>query len=246
VNRSSTTLDPPHPSYEEAAKACAELYRPFGRFAHGYVRGKLLHDPVYRQLAERGPLRSPVIDLGCGRGQTEMLLEALFPGGSYVGYDWDEAKIAMARECATRRQVARECAFHAGDLRDLQVPRAATVLLLDVLHYFSVDAQDSILERAVAALEPGGSLFVRDIDAGHGWRGRINAWQERLGCWLGLNRGVTLCFRPMEEIVLHLDALGLETTRTASWRGTPLANVLIEGVVGRRDGAEPPPTERSA
>lgn len=233
MHRSPATLDPPLLSYEDAANACAELYRPFGRFAHGYVRGKLLRDPLYRQLAELAPLPLPVVDLGCGRGQTEALLEVLFPGGSYLGFDWDERKLSMARDCLGQLRTTRSHAFQAGDLRELEIPRAGSILLLDVLHYLALAEQDALLERAVEALEPGGRLCLRDVDANGGWRARVNVWQEQVGCWFGLNRGATLCFRPIDELARHLEALGLETKRTESRRGTPLANVLIEGVKAR-------------
>jgi SAM-dependent methyltransferase len=220
-------------SYEEVVEACSNLYRPFGQFPTRYARGKLLHDPVYRQLAASAPLGGPVLDLGCGRGQTVFLLELLHPGNSYVGYDWDEKKVEMASDCATRLPGAHHLAFHSGDLREQDLPLSRSILLLDVLHYFSLEDQDALLERIVEALEPGGRLYLRDVDAHAGWRARVNVLQERVGRWFGLNRGTTLRFRPMNEIASRLESLGLETRWTTSWNGTPLANVLIEGVTAK-------------
>ncbi len=214
--------------FRAAVTACAELYRPSGRFAHGYVRGKLLGDPVNRQLAERGPFDDPILDLGCGRGQTSLLLAILHGDQRILGFDWDEKKIEMATSCARRLSRTAELEFRAGDLRAIEYPPARTILMLDVLHYNPIDVQDTMLRRAASALQPGGRLFVRDVDAGAGWRARVNVWQERLGCWVGLNRGATLCFREAEEIGRVLESCGLSTLTVSSREGTPLANVLIE------------------
>ena len=66
------------------------------------------------------------------------------------------------------------------------------------------------------------------VDANGSLRARLNVLQERFTCLVGLNRGATLRFRSAASIESALEARGLETTRRASWKGTPLANVLIE------------------
>lgn len=219
--------------FEAAAAATSELYRSAGRFTHGYVRGKLLRDPVFRQLAERAPFRAPVIDLGCGRGQTELLLAKLDPELHVLGFDWDEDKLELARQAAARAGLQDRLRFEPGDLRSLEAPRAGTLLMLDVLHYNPLEIQDEMLRRACAALESGGRLFVREADADGSWRSRATIWQERITCKLGLNRGATLVFRSADSIEAVLRDCGLECQRQASWGGTPLANVLIEA---RRPG----------
>ena len=46
------------------------LYRPAGRYAWHFARGKLRLDPVFRHLVEAGlvPAGARVLDLGCGDG----------------------------------------------------------------------------------------------------------------------------------------------------------------------------------
>jgi 2-polyprenyl-3-methyl-5-hydroxy-6-metoxy-1,4-benzoquinol methylase len=192
--------------------------------AAGYVRGKLRHDPVYRQLVERAPLPAPLLDVGCGRGQTIVLLALAQPGLAACGLDWDEPKLAVARAAARDLPHVR---FASADVRDAVLPPSGTVLLLDVLHYQTPSAQDVLLARAAAAVLPGGVLFVREIDGAAGWRARLTTWQERLGCWLGVNRGAGMHVRPADELAAKLEAAGLRTTRVASAAGA-LANVLLE------------------
>jgi len=224
---------PPPPSstddrYRDAVAWCVGLYSDQGRFTRGYVQGKLLHDPVYRQLSESAPFHGPILDLGCGRGQTVFLLQRLRPGAKAHGIDWDLRKLELARRSASVAGLGEDVRFEAGDIRSIPYPTAGTILMLDVLHYHELEQQDAMLRRAALALTPGGRLFLRDVDASGSLRARINIWQERLGCLVRLNRGATLRFRSAQSIVAVLEGCGLETEVFASWRGTPLANVLIE------------------
>jgi SAM-dependent methyltransferase len=226
--------DPGLPSgFDEAVQRTAALYSADSRFAAGYVRGKLRGDPVFRQLVERAPFAEPLVDLGCGRGQTELLLTLLLGQLEAQGFDWDEAKVRLARQAAARSGCGAKLRFEVGDLRTLEYPPAGTVLMLDVLHYNPLAVQDDMLRRAARCLQPGGRLFVREVDAAGGLRARLNILQERVCCFFGLNRGATLCFRSADSIEAVLRDEGLFATRGASWQGTVLANVLIEA---RRGG----------
>ena len=229
---------PPDP-VGEAMTRVVQRYRLAGRFAHGYVQGKFRHDPVYRQVAARAPFVAPFVDVGCGRGQTALLLAELQPGIAGLSLDWDDAKVHLAQTLAADLPTLR---FERADMRDVELPRAGTIFMLDVLHYHDIETQDSILRRAAAALDPGGTIFIRDVDAAAGWRARATRWQETVGCWLGLNRGRTLVFRPAADLARVLAAQGLTTRIESSWEQTPLANVLIEatkGGAGPRDREEP-------
>ena len=199
-------------------------YADVGRFEHGYVRGKLRHDPVFRQLVDARPFRSPVLDVGCGRGQTVVVLAVDDPTLEALGLDWEEAKLATARRAAADLPQVR---FTRVDVREAAFPPSATIFLIDVLHYNPIATQDRILQRAARALTPGGALYIRDVDDAAGWRATINRWQERAGRLVGLNRGATLCFRPIAEVRALLESEGLAVATVPSSTGLPLANVLL-------------------
>ncbi|MBU1429896.1 DUF2062 domain-containing protein [Myxococcota bacterium] len=222
LRRALPQPSPPPDPIQAAMDRVADRYRPQGRFVFGYIQGKLKHDPVYRQLAQRLPMPSPVVDLGCGRGQTLLLLSALDPTLEGIGIDWDPNKLRRALRADDRLRV------EAGDLRHTPIPRAGTLLMIDVLHYHDAPSQRALLRRAVEALAPGGRLLIRDVDAAAGWRARVNILQERIGQAVGFNRGATLCFLPASEIIAALEGWGLRVTMMDCWGGTPLANVLIE------------------
>lgn len=182
-------------------------------------------------------MATPIVDVGCGRGQTLVLLAQLQPDIEGIGLDWDAGKVAVARRAARSWPALR---FEQADMRETALPPAKTVLLLDVLHYNPRPVQDAILRRAAQALLADGVVYVRELDASHSWRATVNTWQERLGRAVRFNRGATLCFRPAGELVAVLAAEGLSTSVVASSGDLPLANVLIEArrtVATRADNA---------
>lgn len=171
------------------------------------------------------PLPGPLIDIGCGNGQTVMLLRELDPRLAVVGLDWDESKLARARAVTDVSDAAR---FVTGDIRSFELPAVGTMLFIDVLHYSPPAVQDEILRRATAALEPGGRIYIRDVDTNAGPRSTYTIWWERLVCSLGHHRSDHLTFRDAEEYVALLEAEGLTTTVVESSSDIVLANVLIE------------------
>ena len=208
-----------------AMQKTVDALKPYGPFAFRYAAGKFKHDPIYRQLANRCPLLEPILDIGCGRGQTQLLLANLHPSISMVGLDWDEDKIALATQAAKPFENVR---FQRADSRSTSLPKSGTILMLDILHYSSLEEQDRLLREVANALEPRGLVLIREMDADRGWRSTLTQWQEKLGIWMGINKGATLCFRPAQEICDVLEQAGLNTTLVPSWADTPLSNVLIE------------------
>jgi hypothetical protein len=113
------------------------------------------------------------------------------------------------------------------------------VLLLDVLHYLAAGEQERLLDRAVAALVPGGRLILREADAAGGAAFRRTRAAERL-CAIG--RGhfrQRFHFRTAGEWIERLRARGLDVVALPMSQGTPYANVLIEGE-RPGDGEGPP------
>ncbi|HEY4117538.1 MAG TPA: DUF2062 domain-containing protein [Byssovorax sp.] len=199
-----------------------------------YVRTKLLGDPAAHLVADiagdaPGAL-GEVLDVGAGRGQLSLLLLELGRATACVGFDWDEAKIAEARAAAARAP-ALAASFERADLRDAAVGAADTVLLVDVLHYVDLPAQDAALEAAARAVRPGGRVVVREADTERGLRSLATWVEERVFTLATWNRGERVCLRPAREIVAELERRGLACDVRPAWGRTPFSNVLI---VGRR------------
>ncbi len=213
------------PAIERTARRYAAATEGQGAGTFHYVRTKLRSDPSAHAIATRAPL-GDVIDLGCGRGQLAVLLLESEAASRVRGVDWDAAKIAVAK----RASVGLAASFDSGDLREVTLETADTVLLVDVLHYFEPHQQDALLARAAELVRPGGRLLVRDGSKGHGVRTTLTLFAEWLGTRFQVNRGEQLVFRDLEvELVPLLEARGFACSVEPCWGSTPFSNVLLEG-----------------
>jgi uncharacterized protein (DUF2062 family)/2-polyprenyl-3-methyl-5-hydroxy-6-metoxy-1,4-benzoquinol methylase len=188
----------------------------------GYLRFKLRLDPVYRQICEALGHRERVIDLGTGLALLPLLLGLREQAPAIVGVEWDERKLASARQA---------CAGVAGielvqaDVRAWPTPSADAVLLIDLLHYYAVDAQHDLLRRGADALRPGGQLIIRETER----RGRslFTRAMEFLAVRLAWNRGPGLTYRTVEELKIELEALGLACVAEPSSSRLHRGNFLL-------------------
>ena len=223
---------PPETFIEHAIERTARRFQRAAakRSDYYFARGKLLGDPATKAIAALGPLGF-VLDLGCGRGQLAVLALEAGSASKVRGVDWDEAKVAFARRAAE----GQDAAFEAGDVRAVEGDPVDTVLLVDVLHYFSKDVQDALLVRAARLVKPGGRLVLREADTGRGLRSLTTRVQEGIGTWARVNVGERVLFRDVEkELVPILEAEGFSCNVTPCWGKTPFSNVLL---VARRSTA---------
>ena len=133
----------------------------------------------------------------------------------------EAAKLAAAREPALNAH------FRVADVTEAEFEEADTVLLIDVIHYLTIAEQDDVLQRAAAAVRPGGHLVVREADTERGWRSWMTLVQEKLSTAVRFNRGARVQFRPAREVVEIAESAGLECETRPAWGGTPFSNVLM-------------------
>jgi SAM-dependent methyltransferase len=187
-----------------------------------YVAFKLRLDPIYAALVDETALGGDVLDVGCGRGQASIFLAELGRARSVVGVDFDQDKIEVANFAA-----GGSARFWVGDITVEPLPEADTILLLDVLHYLPLAAQDELLARVVQVLRPGGYLVLRDVEQAHGASGSLTRTLERIGVKWGANRGTELAFRDASQTLERLESLGLRVVTGASGAALELANRLV-------------------
>lgn len=197
-----------------------------------YVASKLRIDPVLRAVARLGDLGT-VVDAGAGRGQLSLALLELGRVSSLQGFDFDERKVLLANRAANG-----DARFAVADLRSAEIPKADTILLVDVLHYLPVEDQNAVLARCRAALEVGGRLVVREVDT----KRSAASWFSRALEWivtrLGYNRAAgKLTFCSSEELVARFRAHGFACQDEDAGQGTPFENRLIVGTVEPASGA---------
>ncbi len=193
-----------------------------GRFAQGFVRGKLRHDPVLPALLAMAPL-GEVLDLGCGRGQLALALLLSGRASGVQGLDLDARKIAAAMAAAGELPAR----FAVADIADTRLPPADTVLLLDVLYQMPAVAQDAVLAACAAAARQ--RVVIRAFDPERGWRSAVGRAMEHARRALGGDLGARGAVqpRPIADIAAPLRAAGFAVAVTPCWSGTPLPNVLL-------------------
>jgi len=189
-------------------------------FLRYYARTKLATDPVYDEVAKR--LRGhphPVADIGCGIGLMAFHLREHGFAQPIVGVDHDAAKIEKASRAAYDG-----IRFTIGDARDA-IHAGSSVLLLDVLHYFSAEEQSRILESVARAVPPGGVAIIRDAVRDASWRYRATYAAELFARGIHWIRAERLHFPTRERIIGAFEGFDVETAPL--WGATPFNNYLF-------------------
>src|SRR5689334_22408410 len=160
-----------NPRFNALRAAAAMPFRRSGRHAWYTARGKFRFDPVFYALISRGwlPDEGGLMDVGCGRGFLLALLAAArdhFLRGHWPpdwprpplnlvmrGFDAREESVAVARLALGSHALVDHM-----DARDAKLPSCAAITIVDVLLYLNAIDQVGLLEKAAAALAPGGVL----------------------------------------------------------------------------------------
>jgi 2-polyprenyl-3-methyl-5-hydroxy-6-metoxy-1,4-benzoquinol methylase len=210
---------------DAAIEQASEMYKPAGRWAHGFARGKMSGDPAYAAVIDlMGPRKQGrLLDIGCGEGHLLALVCVARPGISLYGVDHDTSRVQRARQAMAGQP---DWELVAGDARQLTLPRADVIACLDVLHYMPPAEQDELLARLAALLEPGGVLLVRDGHSSGGLRSTITGITEWLAVVTGRHKGDGVFFRTAAQLEAVLADQGLEVETRDCSQGTPFANLV--------------------
>ena len=125
----------------------------------------LLREATFkRQLLNQTQISSGyrVLDLGCGTGTLTLLTKQAHPGAEIIGLDGDPKALQIARNKATRDQLA--ITFDEGLAQQLPYPdhsfeRVVSSLLF---HHLTRENKQKVLHEALRVLRPGGELHVAD------------------------------------------------------------------------------------
>jgi 2-polyprenyl-3-methyl-5-hydroxy-6-metoxy-1,4-benzoquinol methylase len=122
---------------------------------------------VAMETAHLAPGR--VLDLACGEGRNAVWLAE--QGWQVTGIDFSEVAIERARRLADARRVSTE--FVVGDVFAIPLEHARYDLVLIAYLQVGPDQRSALLEMAVDALAPGGTLLLvahdlRNLTEGYG------------------------------------------------------------------------------
>lgn len=236
-----------HPEVRPLFEAATRPYARAGRYAWHFARGKLRHDPVFFSLLRRGllPDRGWLVDLGCGHGILLSLLRAArehFKARSWprgwpsppLNLDLRGIDVREERVQAARQALGGAAEVIQDDVRKAPLRPCTVIVIFDVLLYLDEAQQGRLLDRAAAALEPGGLLLLREADAGAGLAFQVTKWCERCAGALRGDLGQPLHYRSVLQWMAELAERGFAVEAEPMSEGTPFANVLYvarKGVV---------------
>jgi SAM-dependent methyltransferase len=177
------------------------------------------------ELGEAGAAAGAAIGAGqAGMAFAEPTVTSVLPG-RLVGIELRPKVAEIAR-----RALAGVAEISAADARAEALPVARTILVFDVLHMMPAADQEALLRGLVAALEPGGTLLLREADAGAGWRFQAVNVANRMKALAFGYSSKGFCFRTAAGWRALLESLGLGVEVWPMGRGTPYGNVLLAGV----------------
>ena len=184
-----------------------------------YARWKVRSDPAYGAvLRALGDAQPPLIDLGCGVGLLAFYLREHGFAAHIIGIDFDERKIEVAHNAATRY---RDIDFLAGDVR-AELPPNHAVVILDVLQYLDSASQQQILANAAVGAS---MVIIRQGVRDRSWRYRLTHIVDRLGRATRWMKAEELNYPTREEIVAAFP--GFEAEIRPLWGRTPYNNYFF-------------------
>jgi 2-polyprenyl-3-methyl-5-hydroxy-6-metoxy-1,4-benzoquinol methylase len=105
-----------------------------------------------------------VADLGCGHGAATILMAQAFPASTFLGVDYHEASILVARRHAEAAGVGDRISFETAEAGELAAGGFDLVTMFDCLH--DMGDPDGAARAARRALAPDGTLMVVEPIAG--------------------------------------------------------------------------------
>lgn len=120
--------------------------------------------PALDGVVERLKRGARVADIGCGHGASTILMAQAFPKSNFVGLDYHDASIAIARKRAAEEGVTSNIAFEVKAATELDGGDFDLICFMDCLH----DLGDPVgaLARCRRALKPDGKVLLVEPYAG--------------------------------------------------------------------------------
>jgi len=171
-----------------------------------FTRLKRRWDPVWPLLLADPRPWGRVLDAGCGSGLGALVAAGRAGTTGWHGVDLDRRKLDVAAHLAARLDVP--CQLTAARLPAADIPRADTVLALDILHYWPADEQVALLRWLAAHLAPEGRLWLREGLADAAGAATV-AGGERFTTAIGLNPSGPLHFPTDTGLMAACEAAGL-------------------------------------
>lgn len=156
--------DSPRNPYFRKVLVSSYLYK--GPVTEWYVKVKTSLEDDYAYFDSMLPRTGQITDIGCGMGQLDIMLSLLHPSRTVLGLDYDEEKIAVAKNCWPVRNLPG-LSFVNADAQSAELPESDAFVISDMLHYIDSEAQEKLIRRCVSRLKDSGLILLRDSDTGN-------------------------------------------------------------------------------
>lgn len=199
-----------------------------GRWLKGYIRGKVLADPVFEEGLSAILLKGgDVTDLGCGLGLLGLWLKSKDYAGKYRGCDLGGWKIIAGNQAAERLGFA-DIELYEGDLTEFSWGETDTICAFDILHYLPKEVQELLLRRLAMAARSGALVLIRNGVRGCGWRSSVTLaeeWWTRASGWI---RGGTINFPELGRLRDIFEEEGCCFEAKPLWGRTPFSSYWLK------------------
>jgi predicted GTPase len=74
------------------------------------------------------------------------------------------------------------------EISQFQLPDADVFLILDTLHYMSVEQQIKLVNDCISHLNKGGKILIRDANKDHTQKHKSTEWTERISTTIKFNK----------------------------------------------------------
>ncbi len=133
-----------------------------GPILEWYLRVKMKLENNYDPYLKLMPEKGDILDIGCGYGYVSYMLSLTSGERQITGVDYDHEKIEVAKHCFSKND---KLDFICGDITQMNFGKKDGFLLLDVLHYFPVEEQISLLTKCLENLNESGLVIIRDANS---------------------------------------------------------------------------------
>ena len=197
-------------------------------FTKWYTAMKVASDPAYDAVFEELKVTDlPLLDIGCGMGVLAFYLRSRGFDQHIVGFDYDDTKIEDANAVREKFYADAPLRFSAGDARRALPGHLGSVVILDILQYFSAEEMENLLRQAARCVAPGGKLVIRSGLTGEGWRFRVTRGVDKFAQRVGWMQGAPVQYPTAEQFRSVLEEEGLQGSIKPLWGKTPFNNYLI-------------------
>jgi len=148
-----------HDHVSDVHEGCERFFRP------GY-NANLVSSwlPALEGVVEKLARGASVADVGCGHGASTVLMAQAFPNSTFVGSDYHDASIAIARQRADEAGVSDRVRFEVASATSYTGKKYDLVTMFDCLH----DMGDPIgaARHVLGSLTPDGTWLIVEPAAG--------------------------------------------------------------------------------